>query len=271
MFPPDPFRGWRHPRIRIGRNFNLKILLCSLILFLGIQPLNAQVLSEGYDLSTRAAATGDELKELVNYYGMEVQFKPMRMIQVEVTDPKTGKKEEKLVWYLLYRCVNRPITRENLSSLESPQNAKDETPPSIFTPSFALVTTDGDSPLTYLDEIIPEAVEKINEREGRNYFNTVDVIQEIPKPTTVKDIRDEAIYGVATWQDIDPTTDNFTVLMTGFTNAYQKMKLPDGKTGSVQKLIKQDFWRPGDEFQQDETEIRRKGEPEWVFPGDLIK
>jgi hypothetical protein len=256
--------------LHLKSNYYLKLLLCSFIFLAGFKFLHAQAFSEGFDQATKATATGNELRGLENLFGMEVHFKPMRMIAVNITNPKTGKKERKLVWYLLYRCVNRPLNREKLSSSDSPVNQRDKNPESIFSPSFVLITTDGNAPLKYPDEVLPEAVEQINKREGRKYLNTVDVIQTVPKPTMVKDIRDDAIYGVVTWSNIDPETDNFTVLMSGFTNAYQIMKTPDGKKESVEKLLKQDFWRPGDEFEEEETEIRRKGSPEWLYPGELI-
>ena len=68
-----------------------------------------------------------------------------------------------------------------------------------------------------------------------------------------------------TWVDIDPRIDFFSIFVGGLTNAYQWTDPPGAyKTGDPpatgrefkRKTLQLNFWRPGDEFGQDETAIR---------------
>jgi hypothetical protein len=83
---------------------------------------------------------------------------------------------------------------------------------------------------------------------------------------------------VATWEDVDPESDFFSIYVQGLTNAYRwedtagavQAGSPPG-TGKkfVQRTLKLNFWRPGDEFDLNEREIRY-GAPgevdyEWVW------
>ena len=124
----------------------------------------------------------------------------------------------------------------------------------------------------YPDRVIPLAFEKIAEREDptRKFLNTVDICQEIPVGETV--------WGIVTWEDIDPKIDRFSVYVMGLTNAYRWIDEPGKyKKGDAigvgrrlsRKTLKLNFWRPGDEFNEHEEEIRF-GWPgaldyEWVF------
>ena len=56
---------------------------------------------------TRGAEDG----HMSDIWVFEVRYKPLRMIRVNVTDPKTGEKSRELIWYLVYRAVLRPQER----------------------------------------------------------------------------------------------------------------------------------------------------------------
>jgi len=92
----------------------------------------------------------------------------------------------------------------------------------------------------------------------------------------------ETLWGVATWEDIDPRIVRFSVYVSGLTNAY---KWIDEKVGDryahrpgdpvgrgrklYRKLLKLNFWRPGDQYNVNEDEIRY-GVPggvdyQWVY------
>src|SRR6266480_792088 len=51
--------------------------------------------------------TGEERNAQPDIWALEVNFKPIRMILVELPDAKTGKTSKELVWYLAYRAVVR--------------------------------------------------------------------------------------------------------------------------------------------------------------------
>ena len=85
----------------------------------------------------------------------------------------------------------------------------------------------------------------------------------------------ETVWGVATWQNVDPNNVWFSVYVEGLTNAYKWTDDPTkyaaqrsgGKVPFREistKVLKLNFWRPGDEFTVKETEVRL-GVPE--LPG----
>src|SRR5579871_6829166 len=53
------------------------------------------------------AATGEEQTRQHNLWVLEVYTKPMRLISVELTDPKTGEKKLEYIRYITYRAVHR--------------------------------------------------------------------------------------------------------------------------------------------------------------------
>lgn len=69
-------------------------------------------------------------------------------------------------------------------------------------------------------------------------------IQKVPvKLSSTKESHE--VWGVATWTDVDPRTDFFTVEIRGLTNA-QRSENVDGKFISKQKTLVLYFSRPGD-------------------------
>jgi hypothetical protein len=201
---------------------------------------------------------------------LEFSFKPLRMIEVEVPTDDGGR-ERKLVWYLVYKVRN---TGQVLSPVEGEGNiytaqmAKGG--PIRFMPKFILESNDLGRDgkrvgKAYLDRIIPAAVAAINEREmpGRKLLNNIEISEQ---PIPVSDGRiDRGVWGVATWTDIDPRIDFFSVLVGGLTNAYRWEDVPGGyRPGDLpgkgrefaRKMLQLNFWRPGDELLQDESELR---------------
>ena len=80
------------------------------------------------------------------------------------------------------------------------------------------------------------------------------------------------------WEGVKATTDYFTVYMSGFSSGYKLGKGPDGNPLTLRRTIVQEYWRPGDRFDQSEQEFRRRGEPRWIYrvdesikkPGDSV-
>ena len=66
----------------------------------------------------------------------------------------------------------------------------------------------------------------------------------------------DPVYGIATWKGIDPQTDKFTIYLGGFSNGYRIEQGPDGNDRVARRTGVLKFWRPGDEFQEDESEFR---------------
>ena len=202
-------------------------------------------------------------------WALEVQLKPLRMIRVPLTDPKTGRKREQLVWYQVYRVINRPVTRPVDESDRQPVNDQDPPPGRpLLIPEFTLVTRDEDKQEVYRDQILPGAVEAIEKRERMDLKTSLEMIAPIPEPAPDDSQTVNAPTGVATWVGVDPDTDYFTVYLTGFSNGYKIGKGPDGEPVTLRRTLVREYWRPGDRFDPNERELRPQGEPYWIYRPD---
>jgi hypothetical protein len=201
---------------------------------------------------------------------LEFSFKPLRMIEVDVPTPSGGS-ERKLVLYLVYRVRNtgqvlRPVEGEgNIFTSEMAKGG-----PIRFLPQFILESNDLSSAgkrvsKAYLDRVLPSAVAAISQREtpGRKLLNSIEISEQ---PIPVSDSRiDRSVWGVATWTDVDPRIDFFSVYVGGLTNAYRWEDVAGGyRPGDfpgkgrefTRKMLQLNFWRPGDELLQSEQELR---------------
>ncbi len=193
---------------------------------------------------------------------LQFSFKPVRTIYVDVPQP-SGKMQRKLVWYLIYEVKN---LGNDLVPKQKPDGAFEVTQEAgdvRFVPQFVLESHEYGK--SYLDRIIPAAVGPIRQREDprRPLLTSVEMAQQMIQPST--DRRDRSVWGVATWLDVDPRIDFFSVFVQGLTNAYRWEDPPDAYafgdppgTGRrfLYKTLQLNFWRPGDQFQQHEDEIR---------------
>ena len=275
---PSKKGSGRNPQSRTetsGTAFHMsRILNCILTacvaasLLLSADLAKSQELTRGFERVAPAIAGGEELLLQPQLWIYETQLKKMRMIRVDVKDPKTGKVSREWIWYLVYRVINRDLNRPADSSDTTPVNDNDPQPEEIFMPEFLLATTDGDGPKFYSDTVLPDVQAEVMRRERISSLkNPIEIIG--PVAASSPDGEDDnAIYGVAIWRGVDPKTDNFTLYLSGFSNGYRIGKGPDGEPVRLRKTITQDFWRPGDEFEQDEVEIRFKGDISWLYRVD---
>jgi hypothetical protein len=201
--------------------------------------------------------TGEEKARQPDLWALEVNFKPMRMIQVDLPDLKTGKTSRQLVWYLAYRAVVR-----NTSGIADAVPAKDRP---IFVPEISLVVDSKRGPQENHDRILPVAQKAIVKRERHDYKNSVEIVGPIPKITADQASRWWSLDGVATWTGIDPDLVRFTIYFSGFSNGYKVDIGPDGEEIVTRRTLTQKFWRPGDRYQQSEEEIRLQDEPQWIY------
>ncbi len=207
----------------------------------------------------------------------EVQFKPIRLRRLELPDPKTGEVRKELVRYMVYRMIRRDYTElagEERAELEKkladpeldPSNALDpELLMPLQMPRFLLETTEKDGTVVhgYPDEVSVAIQNAVFQREmGRKgtdlkLLNSIEAISEIgdPIPTKDPDALLKAVYGVAVWRNVDPRADFLTVTMSGFSNAYRITGSP-GERVVEEKVIVQKFTRPGDQYLQEEMELR---------------
>lgn len=182
-------------------------------------------------------------------WGLEFYYKPVRFITVDVPEAN-GQLRRKTIWYLVFRVKNTG------------------TQPVPFNPWFVLESKDPKIKKAYPDRLIPVAIPAIAAREDRNrpLKSTVEMSGEI-EPSTAG--ADNSVWGVATWEDVDPRIDQFAIYVSGLTNAYRWTDDPEKGRSYKRRTLELNFWRPGDEFHEHENEIRVGGPDKvdyrWVY------
>jgi len=202
-------------------------------------------------------------------WNLEFAFKPMRMIDVDVLQAN-GRIERKLIWYMVYRVTNRghvlnPVPSEDALGQKVYQvdRANFDFQTLRFFPHFVLENRE--SQKSYLDRVIPAAQELIQIREhpGVRLYNSVEITA-IKIPISEAGV-ERGVWGVVTWEDVDPRTDFFSVYVRGLTNAFKFVDPPGAyKAGDPPfagrvfafKTLQLNFWRPSDSVLEHEREIR---------------
>ncbi len=200
-------------------------------------------------------------------WDLEFAFKPLRMLEIDIPQP-TGKMQRKLIWYLVYRVKNKgyalqpkPISANDTNGPHDTQAVNYAT--RRFFPHFVLRSQDFDK--EYLDQVIPAAQAAIQKREkpGVRIHNSVEMTG-IKIPLS-DDRVDRSVWGVATWQDVDPRIDYFSVYVRGLSNAFIFADTPGAYQAGDQpgkgrvfrfKTLQLNFWRPGDTAFEHEEEVR---------------
>jgi hypothetical protein len=216
---------------------------------------------------------------------LKFQFKPMRMIWVDVPQP-SGFMQRKPIWYMVYVVTNTGKVMHPVEGAKLPYETtdnktlyevKDVDRPVRFSPEFLLeghqrMKEETGFTKVYPDRVIPVAMEPIRLREdpNRKFLTSVEMCREIAVG--------ESLWGIAAWEDIDPRIVRFSVYVFGLTNAYRWKDVPgEYKPGDsnlkgrklYQKVLKLNFWRPADPYFEHEEEFRY-GVPggvdyEWVY------
>lgn len=203
-------------------------------------------------------------------WGLQFTFKPLRMIEVDIPQ-SSGRMQRKRIWYMVYRVTNtgaRLAPTEMDDGVISAEPAEGQ--PVTFYPHFVLESHDRDRNgnriyKAYLDRILPTAVAAVQQREdpNRELLTTVEMAgREIPVSSGNVE---QSVWGVAIWEDVDPKIDFFSVYVAGLSNAYKWRDPADGVgvddpplTGRrfYRKILQLNFWRPGDDIDEHEEEIR---------------
>ncbi len=211
-------------------------------------------------------------------WALQFTFKPVRFVEVDLPG-REGKLRQKRLWYMVYHIKNPGVVyRAAATEFEdNPVNPRTDEltgardvdttrqlvklgevrevqvgEPVKFVPSFLLYSRDNRK--AYLDRINPVAIPKIQAREdaSRRLLNTVQITGEIEASD---EQQDNSVWGVVTWEDVDPETDFFTIYVQGLTNAYRWVDTPEGRRYAY-KTLRLDFWRPGDDLDETEGQIR---------------
>ncbi|QDT13519.1 hypothetical protein [Planctomycetes bacterium K23_9] len=188
---------------------------------------------------------------------LEFSFKPLRQMYVDL--PRAdGRAQRKLVWYMVYRVRYRggdlrPATdkvggEKSFKRLEAISYESRR-----FFPIMYLVNNaTGEK---YIDNVLPAAKQKIAVREqiSAPLHDSVGM-QRVAIPYS-SDEQSPGVWGVVTWEDIDPALDFLSVNVLGLTNAFEQ----DGEGDDApyrRKALQLNFYRPGDAINQTDDEIR---------------
>ena len=193
------------------------------------QPADAKY---GFNLIAPGQTTGDERASQNNLWVLEVQFKTLRQIRLNLPDPKTGEERDEIILYLTYKVVNRGLGETKEESDTAPTNSFDaEVTPTQFVPELTLITQDGPTKI-YADSLIPDAEKVILKRELKllppktELRNSVKIEGPIPEITAPGEKPEKALYGVAMWRGVDPKADRFSIMLAGFSNGYKLVRGP---------------------------------------------
>jgi len=201
-------------------------------------------------------------------YSLEFSFKPLRMIYLDVPQPN-GRMARKLIWYMVYRVRYRGGDLRPAADLvgQSPIYKRVEAVSYDSRRAFPmLVLEDHISGKKYLDRVLPTAKQRIAVREQITapLYDSLEITSvNIPLST---DSDAPGVWGVATWEDIDPNMDFFSVYVYGLTNAFQQEGEGDDAPYK-KKALRLNFYRPGDTINQLEDEIRF-GVPAYQDPAE---
>lgn len=172
---------------------------------------------------------------------LDFAYRPLRIVTV---DDKKGRRD---VHYLYYQIINRTDQ------------------PRRFVPQFTLVTDTGKR---YEDSVLPSAVKLVQMREDPvvDLYGSVDIMGMVP-PSKKQGVED-AVFGVAVWEGVDPHADKLTIFVRGLSDGYRNdpPANPGGQPVVRYKSLQIDFLRRGDQHDIHEREISL-GEPpyDWTY------
>ena len=204
-------------------------------------------------------------------YQYDFAFTGLRQIRIPVTG-SDGVSRNQNYWYMVYRVrdlgetlsyesVKRDPNLNQVShELKKGEPLKDTK--RFFLPRFSLegwvfdFATKQYKKVAARDSFNPAIVRAIRAQEDPR-MALLDGIQmskaEIPK---VKRESDVGLWGVAIWEDINPDIDYVSVFVSGLTNAYRIKRGEDDSIGFKRKTLQLNFWRPGDDFEEEKDPIQ---------------
>ena len=178
---------------------------------------------------------------------LDFAYKPLRIKTVEI--PGRGKRQ---IHYLYYRVVNRTGA------------------PRTFAPRFIMVNDKGEK---FEANVVPQAIPAIQAREDPTIpiLGGVEIMGILPAST--KPDVDDAVYGVATWEEWDHKADHFRIYVRGLSGGDKAIPSPSGgKTSVKDKTLKIDLIRRADQHNINLREIELADPPhEWIESGSEPK
>ncbi|MFK8112121.1 MAG: hypothetical protein AB8B91_07950 [Rubripirellula sp.] len=186
----------------------------------------------------------------------EFSFKPLRHIYLDVPRPD-GRMQRKLVWYMVYRVRYRGGDLRPAADTVAGVPIYKRVESVHYNSRFfhpVLKLKDNVSGQIYLDNILPTTTSKIASREQITapLYDTVNISR--VKIPYAKDSSSPGVWGIATWDDVNPGADFVSVEVYGLSNAFQQ----DGQGEDApyrRKVLQLNFYRPGDAMNQTADKI----------------
>ena len=204
-------------------------------------------------------------------YQYDFSFTGLRQIRATVTDAE-GIARAKNIWYMIYRVrdLGETLSYEEVQKDPAinqithelkrgePLNDSDR----LFLPRFSLEGWVFNpierryKKVIKRDSVSPAIVRAIRAKEDPR-MELLDGWQmskaEIPK---VKRDSDVSVWDDAVWEDINPNLDYVSVFVSGLTNARRIKRNEDDSIGYVSKTLQLNFWRPGDDLEEEKDRIK---------------
>jgi hypothetical protein len=205
---------------------------------------SAQVIAPPAPFNEREVKRGANVLDRDDIWVLDFRFKDPRLITVDI--PGRGRK---VVWYLWYQVVNNTGQ------------------PRTFVPDFELVMHD--KPGVVHDQVLPkvqEAIRRIEDPSGHlDIKNSVTMASE-PIPPSKPDAFPRAITGVATWDDVNPDSNRYSIFVSGLSNGWSV----DDKDVVRRKTLQLNFRRLGDRYHMDSREIKFVPPAEWIYRASTL-
>lgn len=203
----------------------------------------------------------------------EFAFLGLRQIELDVP-LADGTLEKKNVWYMVYRIRNvgrtvsydkviDELVRTERHEIVYDRNEVDpSTLPGRFFPIVTLVgwvhnsQTGAYDRHEYVDNVLPAIAQQIQLEEDANR-QLLDSVEMSRTQLPLSEGKDHgAVWGVATWVDVDPRIDYVSVRIKGLTNAYRIVNNPDGSKSFRFRELQINFYRPGDILKESLDRVR---------------
>lgn len=184
-----------------------------------------------------------------NIWMLDFHFKDPRAIRTEVPGKGTI-----ITWYLWYQITN---------TTGEPRN---------FNPRFVWLCHDENT--VHHDQVLHTVQKEVQKKEDeQNILNIKNswTISKEPIPVS-KEFDNNGnriafplrITGVATWNDINPKSTQFSILVFGLSNGFTKVDGPDGKEIVRVKTLQLNFKRVGDDDNLKAEQVKFIGY-KWIY------
>ncbi|HMP17514.1 MAG TPA: hypothetical protein PKD72_10855 [Gemmatales bacterium] len=214
----------------------LLLTLCSVVLLAQEPPaqLTPPPVGVGFNERVVEKLVSPEDRE-ANIWMLDFHFKDPRILRTQV--PTKDGLKTKITWYLWYQISN---------ATGEPRN---------FTPRFVWLCHDENT--VHHDQVlhtVQREVQKIEDEQNILDIKNSWTIGKEPIPVSKEfDVHGNRIAfplrvtGVATWDDINPKSTQFSILVFGLSNGFVKVDGPDGKEIVRVKTLQLNFKRIGDD------------------------